>query len=57
MNSFIELNNKKRTESSTNNYQIGVQYYKLNSNATFGKQMENVKKYKNFHIVNNPIKG
>ena len=57
MNPFIELNYKKRTESSKNNDEIGVQYYKLNSNATFGKQMENVKKCQNFHIVNNPKKG
>ena len=56
MKPFIELNNKKRTEASINNDQIGVQYYKSNSNATFGKQMENIKKYKSFHIVNNPKK-
>ena len=48
---FIKLNNKRRTEASINNDQIGVQYYKNSSNSTFGKQIENPEKYRNFHIV------
>ena len=54
---FIELNNKKRTEASINNDQIGVQYYKNSSNSTFGKQIENPEKYRDFHIVTDENKA
>ena len=54
---FIALNNKKRTEASINNDQIGVHYYKNSSNSTFGKQIENPEKYRDFHIVTDENKA
>ena len=59
MKPFIELNNEKRTESSINDDQIGVQCYKKSSNSTFGKQIENPDrdKYRNLYPVNDPMIG
>ena len=56
MKSYTELNNSKRTQYSIKKDKIGVELYKLMSNSTFGRQMENVKKYKDIRIVNNEKK-
>ena len=56
MKSYTELNNSKRTQCSIKKDKIGVQLYKLISNSTFRRQMENVKKYKDIRIVNNEKK-
>ena len=57
MKRFIELSNMKRTEASINNDRIGVQYYKNSSNSTFGKQIENLEKYRDFQIVTDENKA
>ena len=56
MKSYTELNNSKRTQYSIKKDKIGVELYKLMSNSTFRRQMENVKKYKDIRIVNNEKK-
>ena len=53
MKSYISLNNEKRTECSINKDKIGVELFKLISNGNFGKQIENVRKYKDTRIANN----
>ena len=57
MKKLIELNNKKRTNASLSNHQTGVQYYTNCSNSTFGKQIENPEKYRDFHIVTDEKKA
>ena len=42
----ITINNEKRTECSINKDKFGVDRCKLMNNANFGKQIENIKKYK-----------
>ena len=53
----ISLNNEKRTESSINKDKICVRLFKLMSNSNFGKQIENVRKYKDTRIANNDDKA
>ena len=57
MKKIFELNNKKRTKASLSNDQTGVQYYTNSSNSTFGKQIENPEKYRDFHIVTDEKKA
>ena len=57
MKKFFELNNKKRTKASLSNDQTGVQYSTNSSNSTFGKQIENPEKYRDFHIVTDEKKS
>ena len=57
MKSFISLNNEKRTDCSINKDKIGVESLKLMSNANFGKQIEDVRKYKDTRIANNEDKA
>ena len=57
MKPYIFLNNEKRTERSINKDKIGVELFKLISNSNFGKQIENVTKYKDTRIVNNGDKA
>ena len=53
MKPYIFLNNEKRTECSINKDKIGVELFKVMSNSNFGKQIENVRKYKDTRIANN----
>ena len=53
MKSYISLNNEKRNECSINKDKIGVELFKLISNTNFGKQIENVRKYRDTRIANN----
>ena len=53
----IFLNNEKRTKHSINKDKIGVELFKLISNSNFGKQIENVTKYKDTRIANNGVKA
>ena len=48
MKSYNELSNSKRTQCSIKKDKIGVELYKLMSNSTFGRQMENVKKIQRY---------
>ena len=57
MKPYITFNNEKRTECSINKYKFGVDWCKLMNNATFGKQIENVRKYKDTRIANNADKA
>ena len=57
MKSYISLTNEKRTECSINKDKIGVESFRLASNANFGKQIENVRKYKDTRIANNADKA
>ena len=57
MKSYISLTNEKRTECSINKDKIGVESFRLASNANFGKQIENVRKYKDTTIANNADKA
>ena len=57
MKSYIYLDNEKRTECSINKDKISVESFKLMSNANFGKQNENVRKYKDTRIANNVDKA
>lgn len=57
MKPYISLNNEKRTECSINKDKIGVELFKLMSNSNFGKQIENVRKYKDTRIANNADKA
>ena len=43
----------KTTEFSINKHKFGVDWCKLMKNANFGKQIENVRKYKDTRIANN----
>ena len=56
MKPYISLNNENRTECSINKGKIGVELFKLLSNSNFGKQIENVTKYKDTRIANNEDK-
>ena len=49
------MNHEKRTECSIN--KICVEFFKLMSNSNFGKQIENVTKYKDTRIANNAHKA
>ena len=57
MKPYITSNNKKRTEWSIKNDKCGVDRCKLTNNANFGKQTENVRKYKDTRIANNEDKA
>ena len=57
MKSYITFNNEKRTECSINKDKFGVEQCKLMNNANFGKQIENVRKYKDTRIANNEEKA
>ena len=57
MNSYIVFDNEKRTECSINKGKFGVGQCKLMNNANFGKQIENVRKYKDTRIANNADKA
>ena len=57
MKRYVSLNNEKKTECSINKDKIGVESFKLMSNANFGKQIENVQKYKDTRIANNAGKA
>ena len=57
MKSYISLNNEKRTECLINQDKICVQSFKLMTNANGGKQIENVRKYKDIRITNNVDKA
>ena len=57
MKPYISLNNEKRTEYSINKGKIGVELFKLVSNSNLGKQIENVRKYKDTRIANNEDKA
>ena len=57
MKSYITSNNKKRAECSIKNDKCGVDRCKLTNNANFGKQTENVRKYKDTRIANNEDKA
>ena len=57
MKPYISLNNEKRTECSINKGKIGVELFKLVSNSNLGKQIENVRKYKDTRIANNEDKA
>ena len=48
MKPYITFNNEKRTECSINNDKFSVDQCKLMNNANFGKQIENVRKYKRY---------
>ena len=53
MKRYIFLSNEKGTECSINKDKIGVELFKLMSNSNFGKQIENVRKYKDTRVANN----
>ena len=53
MKYYISQNNEKRNECSINKDKIGVELFKLISNTNFGKQIENVRKYRDTRIANN----
>ena len=55
--SYVTFNNEKRTECSINKDKFGVHRCKLMNNANFGKQIENVRKYKDTRIANNAGKA
>ena len=57
MKPYIFLNNEKGTECSINKDKIGAELFKLMSNSNFGKQIENVTKYKDTRIANNADKA
>ena len=57
MKPYIFLNNEKRTKCSINKDKMGVELFKLMSNSNFGKQIENVTKYKDTRIANNADKA
>ena len=45
MKSYISLKKEKRTKCSINKDKTSVESFNLMSNANFGKQIENVRKY------------
>ena len=51
------MSNEKTTESSINKDKIGVELFKPMSNSNSGKQIENVRKYKDTRIANNENKA
>ena len=53
MKPYVFLNNEKINECSINKDKIGVELFKLMSNSNFGKQIENVRKYKDTRVANN----
>ena len=53
MKSYIVFNHEKRTECSIKKHKFGVDRCKLMNNSNFGKQIENVRKYKDTRIANN----
>ena len=57
MKRYIFLSNEKGTQCSINKDKIGVELFKLMSNSNFGKQIENVTKYKDIRIANNADKA
>ena len=57
MKPYISLKNAKGTECSINKDKILVELFKLMRNSNFGKQIENVSKYKDTRIANNTDKA
>ena len=57
MEPYISLNNEKITECSKNKDEIDVEMFKLMNNSNFGKQIENVRKYKDTRLPNNVAKA
>ena len=53
MKPFIELNTKMRTAAKN---AFEKDFYKLMSNAVYGKTLENVRNRQNVYIINDPIK-
>ena len=57
MKPYISLKNVKGTECSINKDKILVKLFKLMRNSNFGKQIQNVSKYKDTRIANNTDKA
>jgi hypothetical protein len=53
MKPYIDFNTQKRTED-TNDFD--KDFFKLLNNSVFGKSIENIRKRKNYQLINNPEK-
>lgn len=51
MKSYIDGNNARRAEAKKAKDEYGSRFFKDSNNIVFGKQMEDVRKYKNMRIV------
>ena len=54
---YITFNNEKRTECSIKKDKFDVDRCNLMNNANFGKQIENIRRYKDTRIANNEDKA